>query len=200
MLPLGTLFIVLASPLVRVIYERGAFSGEASQLVASLLVAYGLGMFVYLARDVLVRVFYALGDGQTPFRISLVNIGLNALLDFWLIRWLGAPGLVLATVGVNIVATLAMVMILNRRLGGLPLVKWGGAIAALTALSGLAGLVSWGVLQQLERHFRSQGLGVLLVQLLLPGAIGLLLFILVALILPIPEVKQLAGRLRQRLH
>jgi putative peptidoglycan lipid II flippase len=101
---------------------------------------------------------------------------------------------------VNIVATLAMVMILNRRLGGLPLVKWGGAIAALTALSGLAGLVSWGVLQQLESHFRSQGLGVLLVQLLLPGAIGLLLFILVALILPIPEVKQLAGRLRQRLH
>jgi putative peptidoglycan lipid II flippase len=157
-------------------------------------------MFVYLARDVLVRVFYALGDGHTPFRISLVNIGLNALLDFWLIRWLGAPGLVLATVGVNIVATLAMVMILNRRLGGLPLVKWGGAIAALTALSGLAGLVSWGVLQQLESHFRSQGLGVLLVQLLLPGAIGLLLFILVALILPIPEVKQLAGRLRQRLH
>ncbi|MEB3250516.1 MAG: murein biosynthesis integral membrane protein MurJ [Cyanobacteriota bacterium] len=200
MLPLGTMFIVLASPVVRLIYERGAFGGEASQLVTSLLVVYGLGMFVYLARDVLVRVFYALGDGQTPFRISLVNIGLNALLDFWLIRWLGAPGLVLATVGVNIVATLAMVMILNRRLGGLPLVKWGGAIAALTALSGLAGLVSWGVLGQLQNQFGRQGLATLLVQLILPGAIGLLLFILVALILPIPEVKQLAGRLRQRLH
>jgi putative peptidoglycan lipid II flippase len=200
MLPLGTMFMVLASPLVRVIYERGAFSGEASQLVASLLVAYGLGMFVYLARDVLVRVFYALGDGQTPFRISLVNIGLNALLDFWLMRWLGAPGLVLATVGVNIVATLAMVVILNRRLGGLPLVKWGGVIAALTALSGLAGLVSWGVLRQLQNQFGSQGLAVLLVQLILPGAIGLLLFTLVALLLPIPEVKQLVNRLRQRLH
>jgi putative peptidoglycan lipid II flippase len=200
MLPLGTMFMVLASPLVRVIYERGAFSGEASQLVASLLVAYGLGMFVYLARDVLVRVFYALGDGQTPFRISLVNIGLNALLDFWLMRWLGAPGLVLATVGVNIVATLAMVVILNRRLGGLPLVKWGGVIAALTALSGLAGLVSWGILGQLQNQFGRQGLAVLLVQLILPGVIGLLLFTLVALLLPIPEVKQLVNRLRQRLH
>ena len=200
MLPLGTLFIVLASPLVRVIYERGAFGGEASQVVASLLIVYGLGMFVYLARDVLVRVFYALGDGQTPFRISLINIGLNALLDFWLMRWLGAPGLVLATVGVNVFSTLAMVVILDRRLGGLPLVKWGGAIAALTALSGLAGLVSWGVLRQLQNQFGSQGLAALLGQLLLPGAIGLLLFILMALLLPIPEVKQLVSRLRQRLH
>lgn len=43
---------------------------------------YGFGMFVYLARDVLVRVFYATGDGQTPFRISLVNIVLNGVLDF----------------------------------------------------------------------------------------------------------------------
>lgn len=200
MLPLGTLFIVLASPLVRVIYERGAFGGEASQLVASLLVVYGLGMFVYLARDVLVRVFYALGDGQTPFRISLINIGLNALLDFWLMRWIGAPGLVLATVGVNIVATLAMVVILNRRLGGLPLVQWGGAIATLTALSGLAGLVSWGVLGQLQNQFGPQGLAALLTQLLLAGAIGLLVFILLALLLPIPEVKQLVNRLRQRLQ
>jgi len=200
MLPLGTMFIVLASPLVRVIYERGAFGGEASQLVASLLVVYGLGMFVYLARDVLVRVFYALGDGQTPFRISLINIGLNALLDFWLMRWLGAPGLVLATVGVNIVATLVMIVILNRRLGGLPLVKWGGAIAMLTALSGLTGLVSWGVLGLLQNQLGRQGLAALLVQLIVPGAIGLLLFTLVALVLPIPEVKQLVNRLRQRLQ
>ncbi|MFM7221356.1 MAG: lipid II flippase MurJ, partial [Nodosilinea sp.] len=91
-------------------------------------------------------------------------------------------------------------VILNRRLGGLPLVKWGGAIAMLTALSGLAGLVSWGVLGQLQNQFGRQGLTVLLVQLILPGAIGLLLFTLVALLLPIPEVKQLVNRLRQRLQ
>ena len=35
--------------------------------------AYGLGMPAYLARDVLVRVFYALGDGQTPFRVSVAG-------------------------------------------------------------------------------------------------------------------------------
>jgi putative peptidoglycan lipid II flippase len=81
MLPLGASVCGAGSPIVRVIYERGAFDQEASALVTSVLMVYGLGMFVYLARDVLVRVFYALGDGQTPFRISLVNIVLNGVLD-----------------------------------------------------------------------------------------------------------------------
>jgi len=82
----------------------------------------------------------------------------------------------------------------------LPLVKWGGAIAMLTALSGLTGLVSWGVLGLLQNQLGRQGLAALLVQLIVPGAIGLLLFTLVALVLPIPEVKQLVNRLRQRLQ
>ena len=128
MLPLGVLFVVLASPLVRVIYERGAFDQKASNLVISLLIVYGLGMFIYLARDVLVRVFYAMGDGQTPFKISFINIGLNALLDYWFIQWLGAPGLVLATVGVNLFATLILLLILHQRLGGLPLKSLTGEI------------------------------------------------------------------------
>ena len=59
MLPLGAMMIVLATPIVRVVYERGAFDLGASQFVAPMLMAYGLGMFVYLGRDVLVRVFYA---------------------------------------------------------------------------------------------------------------------------------------------
>jgi putative peptidoglycan lipid II flippase len=200
MLPLGALFVVLASPMVRVIYERGAFDAEASGLVTSVLMVYGFGMFVYLARDVLVRVFYALGDGQTPFRISLINIVLNAVLDFWFIRWLGAPGLVLATVGVNVFSTLALVVILHRRLRGLPLVSWGSAIAALTALSLLSGGAAWVTLNGLIRWLGTAGFGVLLLQLVIPGGVAVLIFALGALALPIPEVRQLADRLGQRLR
>ncbi|HEY9661190.1 MAG TPA: murein biosynthesis integral membrane protein MurJ, partial [Allocoleopsis sp.] len=62
MLPLSAIMIVLANPIVRVIYERFAFNEQASQIVTSVLIAYSIGMFVYLGRDVVVRVFYALGD------------------------------------------------------------------------------------------------------------------------------------------
>jgi putative peptidoglycan lipid II flippase len=79
MLPLGALMAVLSRPTVQIIYERYAFDAQATEITASMLYVYSLGMFVYLGRDVLVRVFYALGDGVTPFRISVINIFLNVL-------------------------------------------------------------------------------------------------------------------------
>ena len=85
MIPLGGLFIALGGPIVALVYERGAFDASAAQLVTGLLMAYGLGMPAYLGRDVLVRVFYALGDGTTPFRLSLAGIGLNVVFDWLLV-------------------------------------------------------------------------------------------------------------------
>lgn len=198
MLPLGALIIALAVPIVRVVYERGAFDPEASQFVAPMLMAYGVGMFVYLGRDVLVRVFYALGDGQTPFRISVANIILNAVLDFLLINQFGAPGLVLATVGVNLVSMIALLMILHRRLNGLPLREWTGPIVSLTAGSFVAGVVSWGVLQACERFWGTEGFIVQLAQLTVAGTVGLGIFALIASQLKLPEVDVFVARVRQK--
>jgi putative peptidoglycan lipid II flippase len=202
MLPLGALIIALALPIVRLVYERGAFDLGASQMVTSLLIAYGIGMFVYLARDVLVRVFYALGDGQTPFRVSLFNIGLNAVLDFWFIRWFGAPGLVLATVGVNIVSAIAMVVILDRRLQGLPWIAWSSPILALTLASGAAGTAAWGTRLGMESWLGLESFGLQLIVLSVSGIVGLGVFALLAMLLPIPEagllVARLQGRFRRR--
>jgi putative peptidoglycan lipid II flippase len=111
----------LARPIVRVLFERRAFGAPASGLVSSLVICYVLGSTFYLARDVLVRVFYALGDGQTPFYISLAAIVANAALDWLLVRFggFGAPGLVLATMVVNIASAGALLTQLSGRLGGM---------------------------------------------------------------------------------
>ncbi len=199
MLPLGALMAALARPIVQLVYQRGAFQAQASDLVASLLVAYSVGMFVYLGRDVIVRVFYALGDGNTPFRISLISIALNALFDWLLIQFLGAPGLVLATVGVNLFSLVVLTWILNRRLGGMPLGQWGQHIALLTGISMVAGGVAWGLQLLLEQWW---GLGVwsLLFELALSGGAGLLVFGYLAHWLRIPEVELLRRRLVQKLR
>jgi putative peptidoglycan lipid II flippase len=59
-------------------------------------IADQLGAIAYLIRDVLVRVFYALGDGATPFYTSVAAILTNVLLDWLAVRRfnLGAQGLV----------------------------------------------------------------------------------------------------------
>lgn len=198
MLPLSALMMVLAVPIVRVVYERYAFDQAASQLTASVLIAYSLGMFVYLGRDVLVRVFYALGDGDTPFRISIINIFLNGLFDYILIKPFGAPGLVLATVSVNLISMVALLWVLNRKLNGLPWRDWSVPVLGLTLGSAIAGLVSWGTLWGLEHIWGTEGLLLQLLQLAIAGLMGLGAFALFATRLKLPEVDIFVNRLRQR--
>ncbi|CAM6058651.1 unnamed protein product [Sphagnum tenellum] len=126
----------LARPIVRVLFERRAFGAPASGLVSSLVICYVLGSTFYLTRDVLVRVFYALGDGQTPFYISLAAIVANAALDWLLVRFggFGAPGLVLATMVVNIASAGALLTQLSGRLGGLQL-SWERPVLLLVGCS-----------------------------------------------------------------
>ena len=208
MLPLGGLMIALAGPIVALIYQRGAFDAQASRLVGSLLMAYGLGMPAYLSRDVLVRVFYALGDGTTPFRWSMAGIGLNAVFDWLLVGgptpWglqlpelnFGAPGLVLATVSVNVITCFGLLQALRRRLGGLPLQAWARDTSSLLLAAVLGALVAWLLA---ERVSWPAGLGGLLLQCGLGGAMGTAVYGLVASLAGVPEVRQLLATLRRRL-
>jgi putative peptidoglycan lipid II flippase len=198
MLPAAGLMMALSKPIVRLAYERGVFDPEASALVASVLAAYAFGMFVYLGRDILVRVFYALGDGNTPFRISVVNIFLNALFDYLLVGRYGVPGVVLATVGVNIVSVIALTFFLDKRLNGVKWQGWFFPILGLTGASLLAGSSSWWLANQIATKFPTQNVLTFALQLAVAGSLGLGVFVLVALQLRIPEVRMFIDKITQR--
>jgi putative peptidoglycan lipid II flippase len=198
MLPLSALMIALALPIARVVYERGAFDTAASELTAAVLVAYAIGMFVYLARDILVRVFYALGDADTPFRISIVNIFLNALFDYLLVERLGAPGLVLATVGVNITSMLALLWFLDRKIEGIPWRDWSLPILGLTLASVVAGGGSWLSFGEMQNLWGSKGLILQLLQLSLASLVGLSIFAILSFQLKLPEVDGAIAKILRR--
>jgi putative peptidoglycan lipid II flippase len=198
MLPLSALMIALSTPIVQVIYERKNFRPEDTQLVAAVLIAYAVGMFVYLCRDVLVRVFYALGDSDTPFKISIVNIFLNALFDYLLLPF-GIQGLVFATVSVNVISVIVLTFFLNRRLGGLAWRSWGASICGLTLMSMIAGFASWGVLTGLKSILSVQNFFIQVAQLGVAGGVGLLAFGLMVSQLRLPEVEMFTRQIRRRI-
>ncbi|MGB7088155.1 MAG: lipid II flippase MurJ, partial [Phormidesmis sp.] len=199
MLPMSALIVTLAQPIVKVVYQRGAFGEEAVALVTTLLIAYGAGMFIYLARDVMVRVFYALGDGQTPFRISLINIVVNGVLDYVFFNWLGPAGLVIATIGVAVVSLVAMTVLLHRKLGGLPVLDWSRTLLTLAAASALSGVGCWLTFGALSRLIGTEGFAANLLGMCVAGAVGLAIFVVLTIVLGIPEAGMLVRRIRQRL-
>ena len=208
MVPIGALFIALGTPIVALVYERGAFDASAAQLVAALLMAYGLGMPAYLGRDVLVRVFYALGDGTTPFRLSLAGIGLNVIFDWLLVGgptpWgnqspfnFGASGLVLATVAINVLTCLALLLVLKRRMPAMTLIPWGMDTTRLLLAGVLTGCMVWGLSLGVDWPLGWLGL---LARVGIPSLLGLAFFGLVGSALGVAEVQEIGTMLLRRLR
>jgi putative peptidoglycan lipid II flippase len=197
-MPLSAMMMALSLPIVKVVYQNGAFTAQDTRLVGSILIASSLGMFIFLARDVLIRVFYGLGDGGTPFKIGLVNIFFNLLFDYLLWKPFGAAGITLSTVCINLISFVVMLFLLDLRLQGLP---WRGFLPLVSVFiaSAVAGGATWGVSSGWEQFVPVGNKLTLLLQLALSGGIGLGIFTAIVSQLKLPEFDRLVAQVRQKL-
>jgi putative peptidoglycan lipid II flippase len=110
-MPAGIGMMLLADPLARVLFERGAFTAEDSSRAAGMIAAYASGVWAYCAIPVLVRGFYAVGDSPTPAKIGLLAVGLNLALNLALVWPLAERGLAVAT---SVAAGVQVVLLATR--------------------------------------------------------------------------------------
>ncbi|MDD4933538.1 MAG: murein biosynthesis integral membrane protein MurJ [Methylacidiphilaceae bacterium] len=114
---------VLSEPLIRLIYQHGRFNSWDVHQTATALEAYTLGLAGYAGIKILAPCFYALDAPTIPLRISLFGIGLNLLLNFFLVKVLsfGHVGLALTTSLVALLNCTQLFLSLDRRVfpGGL---------------------------------------------------------------------------------
>ncbi len=196
MVALASIFIVLSEPIITLIYERGAFDHKAVSLVSGLLIAYGIGMPTYLARDLLVRVFYALGDGNTPFKFSIIGIALNFIFDWILIGGpspygnqfnlnFGAAGLVLATGLVNLATCIGLLISLKLKLGKLPINEWLIDFLKILFSGLISGLIAFCLKTFIGWPSTSYGL---LMSILISSSLSLFCFYYICHVLGIEEV------------
>jgi putative peptidoglycan lipid II flippase len=112
---------VLAEPIIRLIYERGAFTSADTEQTALMLQAFSLGLAAYAGIKVLAPAFYALNLARIPLRISLIGIGLNFGLNLFFLKVLklGLASLPLATSLVAIINFSQLAFALRPQLKGL---------------------------------------------------------------------------------
>lgn len=105
LIPAGLLIIPLARPLVRLLYERGAFTAVATETTARALTFYALGLFPYVAAALLAAALRSRKNMIAPLAALAAGVVVNCGLSALLVRSQGIPGLALAgSVGVTVTA------------------------------------------------------------------------------------------------
>lgn len=121
MIPTAVAIAVLREPLINIIFKRGAFSNDASILTASALLFYCPAMISYGIRDILNKAFYSIKDTKTPMINSFIGILINIIINILLVRSMGVSGLTLGTTLSSVIATAAMLVNLNKKIGNIGL-------------------------------------------------------------------------------
>ncbi|MDQ0291207.1 murein biosynthesis integral membrane protein MurJ [Oligosphaera ethanolica] len=143
-LPCAVFFGVLAEPLIRMLFFRGAFTDEAVRECAWALYFYLLGLPAFSCAKIAANAHHAQQDTTTPVKIALICVAVNLPLNIILMLFLRQGGLALST---SICSWLNVVLLLRLARRSLPAwepMRTVQAGATLAALTGIAGVTAWG--------------------------------------------------------
>ncbi len=194
----SVLLVTMAEPIVRLLFESGAFQRDSTHRAALAVACLAPGLVAFSLVNVLARAFYALGDTKTPMKISLVCLGLNLVFSIWLLGPYRQAGLGLANTMSSLFNVYLLLYALRRKLTRLELGSLRPVAISLLGAAAAAGAVAWFGWHWWEARFGHarvwQRLGEVFVPMLLAGGVywGL------ALWLKAPQAREILGLLRRR--
>jgi putative peptidoglycan lipid II flippase len=201
LIPAAVFTAVLATPIVRLVYERGDFGAHSTELVSSALFWFSFSLPFAGVNLLLTRTFFSLQRPWIPTALAVANMAIDVAVSVALYKPLGIPGLVLGTVAGNVAMTLGQTWRLRDLLhGSLEGRRTLIAVAQMCAASALLGLVAYGVWRGLDEALGRS----LLAQVVAVGAAlaaGIAVYVAAVLALRIPEAQQIrtliAGRFKR---
>jgi putative peptidoglycan lipid II flippase len=169
LLPASAAAAVLATPIVRLLYQHGAFHAGQTPVVAHCLAAFALGLTFNGTMLMLNRGFFSLQSPWIPSWVAFGNLGVNAVLDAAFYR-LGIWGIPLSTSIVNIAGTWALLVLFRRRMDGFDLEETARSFVLVAVSSAVLAAVAWwgwhlvdsGIGRSLPAQIVSLGIGLLL--------------------------------------
>jgi putative peptidoglycan lipid II flippase len=187
LVPASVACAVLAEPIVRLVYQRGAFTAEQTSVVADALAAFSLGLTFNGAMLMLNRSFFGLQSPWLPTTVALANLGINALLDLSFYR-LGIWGIPLATSVVNIAGATALAVLLRRRVGDIEIASVLGTTARVVVAGGVLAGAAWATWSALDSAL-GDAFGPQLIALVVALTIGAAVYLLACTALRVEETR-----------
>jgi putative peptidoglycan lipid II flippase len=192
--------VVLASPIVALIYERGRFSPDDTAATAAALMFYAPGLIGYSAVKICSPTFYALRDARTPVMVSMLSVVVNVVLNLVLVRWIGYRGLALGTATAALVNAGVLLWLLRGRLDGIEGRSIGKAFLKIAAASAVMALVVTWTHGTFTAWWADPDFLPRLIGVGASIAAGLITIAGMARVLRVEEFEQAAGRVLGRLR
>jgi putative peptidoglycan lipid II flippase len=150
--------MVLAVPIVRLIFERGEFGPDATEATAAALQYYAIGLIGYSVVRITSPTFYALGQNRIPVIVSMATVLINAGINIMLVRVLGFRGLALGTSIAALFNAITLLVLLRRHLGGLIDARLVSSVLRIVVASAIMGVVAVAASRAMEGWVPGAGL------------------------------------------
>ncbi len=195
LVPIMLVFVLKRTEIIRLVYERGAFGKEQTELTATALLWYSFGMLGYGLQEILNKAFYAEQNGKTPMRVSVIGITLNIALSFIFVRVLntGIAGLPAAASVASVFMSLIMAVLLSRRYK----IFDNRFIINLLKISLSGALMAVSMISAAKIAFTDGFIGRFL-SLAVPSMIGFVVYIVACFIFKTEETKMVLNMLKKR--
>ena len=138
------LLVVLAVPMIRLLFQHGKFDHESTRHAAFALSTLGPGLLAFSMVNITARAFYALGDTSTPMKISAFCLVLNVVLAFWTVRSLREGGMGLANTMSAAVNVYLLIFGLKKKMSKLQFADLRSVLLQMVGAGILAGILAYG--------------------------------------------------------
>jgi putative peptidoglycan lipid II flippase len=193
--------MVLAQPIVAVIFERGEFTAADTVATAAALQLYAIGLVGYSIVRIISPTFYALQRSRVPVIVSAASVVVNVALNLALVRLMGYRGLALGTSITAILNAALQLLLLRREIHGLEGRRIAASFLRVLAASAVMGIFTIGAHATLRDVMPGAGLATQILRLTTTITIALMVLVATAQILRIPEYAEarelVLGRLRR---
>jgi len=199
LIPAAAITLVLAEPITRLVYERGAFDGGSTELVSEALFWFSFSLPFAGVNLLLTRTFFSLQRPWLPTALGGATLVINALVALALYERFGIGGIVIGTAVASAAMTAGQAFYLRRELGGLlegaetarAVVRILGAAVVLAAVAyGLHSLLDGVLGRSLPAQIVAVGVAL---------SAGLAVYGAAVLALRVPEADQIRELVRARL-
>jgi putative peptidoglycan lipid II flippase len=199
LIPAAAFMIVLTTPIVRLLYERGNFDASSTHLVSIALFWFAFSLPFGGLNLLLTRTFFAVQRPWIPTSLAALNMIVDIIVSLSLYRPLGIAGLIIGTVSANVVMTALQVYRLrigfNGRLEGAQTTMITARILLASALLGGVAWLVWYLLDSLL----GGSLPAQIVSVGGAGVAGVLVYMRAVLAMRVPEAHQVSRLIRTQL-